>query len=1332
MREITKLIVYIIVCTLLTKGFAQKDVLFFKHLTNTDGLSSNRINAILEDSDNFIWFATGDGLDLYNGTSVKHFSKEVNCMIRHPKSESLLVGTSKGLELFDKNKYSFTAAQAQDKSGVALANINVATLYVAPNNQTFVATLEGVLYLFNQTLTSFKTYQLPKYPNGKHLEITSLCVIEKGYVLMGTKSGLYQLNLNTGKLVQLYENLYLGVVSKLFLDSHSNLWICTYSKGLAFIADGNLNTPPIFYTQENGILINNRVVDIVEDQDQVFLIANIEGGLVQFNKKNKQVKHYQPDIHNVNSISSKALTALLKDSQDNIWIGTYNSGVDFIDRHRKKFEHYQINFRDDGLFNNNIRAMFQDSQGNIWIGTKEGGGLSKFNRSKGTFKHYIPNPNDPTSLGDDYVLAIEELDEIHLMIGTLKNGLEIFNKKTGTFSHNTFNSNAIYNRVYTIHKDLNNRIWIDYGGLFYEFLPKTQTIKKVDGVKRVKCIINQDQNHIWLGTLQNGLFLFNTQTKQLEKKLLDNAQINALQKDNKGNLWVGTKKGLFLKNKDSDKFIKYTVNEGLPNNQVLGLLVDNNNNVWVSTTNGLSKYDTTTLKFKNYDVYDGLQGNEFEHYTALKTQDGELMFGGRNGFNIFHPDDITENQNSPKVVINNLLLFNKPVSINEKKSPLTKHISQTKQLTLNHKQSVITFGFVALNYSSPEKKQYAYKLEGFDKDWNFIGNKNEATYTNLPPNDYVFKVKASNADGFWNSQGTSIKITVRPPWWKTSWAYFAYFMGAIVFLIVFYYLSYVYINLKNNLKLEQFEKENNAQLHQAKLQFFTNISHEFRTPLTLIIAPLEKLLKTNTNDANLQKHLELINTNANRLLRLINQLMDFRKIEKGRMKLKIGKYNLVEVTKKIAKSFNDKAEATSIHFEVIAPTDTIDVYIDLEKYDIILYNLIYNAFKFTNDFGTIKVEIQLIETLGENKMVEISVVDNGKGIPKENIDQIFEEFYQIEQGHKGTGIGLTLTKKMVELHQGTLMVESLEGNGSRFIVRLPLGKTHFGTSYVFELPSDSAYKIEEYKLDPSEKDIQEPIISSGKKTNPYKILLVEDNEELRNYLKETLQVSYKIFEAKDGNQGLKECLRILPDVVISDVMMPNKNGVDMCRDIKTDVRISHIPVILLTARSSFDHKIEGLKTGADAYIVKPFNMRLVEVQIANLLESRKKLKERFANDISILPNEISSSSADDRFLEKAIKIVESHMGDSEFSVNDFITEIGMSRSSLHLKLKALTNKSTTEFIRSIRLRTAAVFLKETNQTISEIAYKTGFSSPTYFSKCFRRVFGKLPTDYRNN
>ena len=1311
-------------------ALAQKDALFFKHLTNANGLSSNRINTIIEDADGFIWFSTGDGLNQYDGSSVKYYDKQVTCMAIDPETKNLLVGTANGLELFDRNTHSFKHIKIQNSAGETFDNWHISDLYFDNNKQLFVG--GESFFVLNASMTDFTKYELPKDEKGKSWEITSINVIKSGSVLLGTKNGVWELNLSAGKYSPVYKNKELGAIYKLFVDSKANLWICTYSKGICFSEDANMNADPIFYRQENGFLINNRVSDIVEDDDQVFLITNIDGGLVHFDKKNNKISHHLPDIHNPNSIKGKALTTIIKDSLDNIWIGTNNSGVNFIDRHRKEFEHYQINFKDDGLFNNNIRALFQDSRGDIWIGTKEGGGLSKFNRSKGTFTHYRPDVNDPSSISDDYVFCMEELDSRHLMIGTFKRGIEILDTQTGRFSHHVFDkNNIIYNRTYTIHKDLKGHIWVDHGGLFYEFFPQTRTIKKIEGIVRVKCIIDEDEDHIWLGTLQKGLFLFNTNTKEFSKYEIGNNKINALKKDTKGNLWIGTKGGLIYKKANSKEYITYTVKEGLANNQVLGLQIDDNDNVWASTTNGLSKFDTQNRKFRNYYVNDGLQGNEFEHYASLKTKEGELMFGGRNGFNIFHPDRITENPNIPKVVITDFNLFNKPVAIGAEDSPLTKHISQTKTLTLNHKQSVMTFEFVALNYSSPEKNQYAYILEGFDPDWNNIGNKREATYTNLPAGEYTLKVKASNSDGYWNNEGSSIKITILPPWWKTYYAYFLYLILSFLLLIAFYRFSLTLFNLRSNLKLEQIEKENNKALNQAKLQFFTNISHEFRTPLTLIIDPLDKLLNSNINDHNLLKHLRLMNVNANRLLRLINQLMDFRKVGKGKMTLKVAKYSLVEITEKISKSFEDKAEESSINFEVICPVGDMFVYLDLEKYDIILHNLLFNAFKFTEDYGNIKVEIGL-KNNNDHQLVEIRVIDDGKGISEENVKQIFEEFYQIGQDSSGTGIGLSLTKKLVELQKGTIKVQSALGKGSCFTVSFLLGNEHFNASDVYQLSEANTSRVDENKLNLSTKNISKhESVSINNKKRPTKILLVEDNEELRNYLKETLENYYTIYEAKNGVQGIKECLRLNPDLVISDVMMPNKNGIDMCHDIKTDIRISHIPVILLTARSTIENKIEGLKTGADAYIEKPFNMRLLQVQITNILETRKKLRERFGNDLNVQSHDISNSSADERFLNKAIKIVEEHLTESDFSVEDFIKEIGMSRSSLHLKLKALTNKSTTEFIRSIRLRTAAIFLKETNQSIAEIAYKTGFASPAYFSKCFKKVFGKLPTDYRN-
>lgn len=1332
MSKVIKTLFYVLVFIVFHQAFSQNEALFFKHITNADGLSSNRVNTIIEDTDGFVWFGTGDGLNRYDGKSFKVFDEISTCMAINPKTQDLFVGTTSGLKVFDRDTQSFYNLKVKSSEGKVFNAEHINAVYFGDKNQLYIG--GDFFYVFNSSLSNFKKFDLPKNELGIVWTITSIVQIAQDSVLLGTKNGVFQYNLKTGNYIHLFKENDLGAICKLFVDSKSNLWICTLTKGICFVKDGNLKIKPTFFTQENGYLINNRVADIIQDSEDVFLIANIEGGLVQFNKKNNTTQHYLPDIYNLNSLSGKALMTLIKDSQNNIWIGTYNSGVNFIDRHRKRFEHYQINFKEDGLFNNNIRAMFQDSRGNIWIGTKEGGGLSKFNRSNGTFKHYKPNNKVSSSLADDYVFCIEEMDDKHLMVGTLNSGIEVLDVETGKFSHNVYNENSpVYNSVYAIHKDMKGQIWVDYSGWFCRFFPETRSIEKINiDSKRVKCIVDEDKDHIWLGTFDKGLFLFNTTTQTALNIDIGQSTINALSKDKKGDLWIGTNEGLICKKANKTDYKTYKVEDGLANNQVLGLLVDDKDYVWASTTYGLSKFDPQTKKFRNFTLSDGLQGNEFERYVSLKTKNGELMFGGRNGFNIFAPENIVDNPNPPKVEITSFKLFNKPVGVGTKDSPLEKHISQTQNLKLSHEQSVMTFGFVALNYSSPEKNKYAYILEGFDKDWNYIGNKQEATYTNLPAGDYVFRVKASNSDGYWNEQGTSINVQILPPWWKTSMAYFAYAILIILLLLTFYYLMLVYFNLKNNLRFEQLEKEKNTQIYQAKLQFFTSISHEFRTPLTLIIDPLDKLISIYSNDSNLQKHLKLINANAKRLLRLINQLMDFRKVEKGMMGLKVAKYNIVEVTKLITDCFVERAEECNINYEINTSNDHIEAYFDLEKYDIIINNLLSNAFKFTPNNGQIHVDVGLRASENGIQYVEVKIKDSGKGISTENMNKVFDEFYQVEQDRNGTGIGLSLTKKLVELHKGTISLESEFGVGSCFILSLLLGSDHFTASDMGEeTEKDHIYHIGDYKLEQANKKLALKDESEIKRPkHEVKILLVEDMEEIRNYLKENLQDNYSIYEANDGEEGLRECIRLAPDLVISDVMMPNKNGVEMCRDLKTDIRISHIPVILLTARTSFEHKLEGLKTGADAYIEKPFSMEILKVTIANILETRKKLRERFGKELTILPQELSSSSADDRFLNKAIKIIEEHLTESEFSVDDFIKEIGMSRSSLHIKLKALTDKSTTEFIRSIRLKTAAVFLKQTNQSISEIAYNTGFASPQYFSKCFKKVFGMLPTDYR--
>jgi signal transduction histidine kinase/ligand-binding sensor domain-containing protein/DNA-binding response OmpR family regulator len=1311
--------------------YAQKGALVFKHLTNSEGLSSNRINTIIEDSDGFMWFGTGDGINLCDSKKFKSFPVDANAMVLNPWTGQLLVGTEKGIEIFDKNLQKFDHFELKNKSGLRLDSFRIKTLYFTKNKRLLLGG-DSFIVIDNE-MNDFKVYHLPKEEIRNQTEITSIEELSTNIILLGTKNGLLKLDLHSGKFSTVYKDKYLGQVRKMFRDKKQNLWICTYNQGLCFVRNANLNSTPFFYKKENGFLINNRVIDAVEDQEGKFFVANIEGGLVYLDTKNNKVQHFQPDLHNPNGINGKAITDLFKDSRNNIWIGTYNSGVDLLDRHRKPFEHYQVNFRENGLFNNNIRALFQDSKGAIWVGTKEGGGLSKFNRANGTFENYKPNENNSSSLSDDYVLSIEELDANHLLIGTLKKGLDIFNKKDGRFDNILLHEkNSIYNMVYVIHKDLQGKIWMDYANEFYQFIPEKKQFIKINGLSEVKCILDKDKNNMWVGTFTSGMYLFNTTTKKVTKFDVGDNEINAIKKDSKGNLWIGTKSGIVCKKTGVNKLVKYGVEQGLPNHSVLALLVDNNDNIWASTTNGLSKLDQKNNKFYNYFVSDGLQGNEFEHYVALKTTDGELLFGGHNGFNIFNPKHIIENEEPLKVFFNDFRVFNKMEPIGSKNSPLDKDISQTSEITLKHKFSVITFGFVALNYSTPKKTIYAYKLEGFDKEWNYVGNRQEATYTNLPSGDYVFKVKASDSEIFPENASASINIEVLPAWYKTVWAYLLYSVLMVVLLRAFYNNSMVQFNLKNDLKMEQIEKENTKQLFQSKVDFFTNISHEFRTPLTLIIGPLERLLQSGLEDSKLKNQLQLINLNANRLLRLINQLMDFSKVEKGKLSLNVAKYNIVEVSKKIASSFNERARKASIDFKIESTDEEIWAYFDLEKYDIILFNLLSNAFKFTPDGGKISIAIVLVNENGLEQ-VKIDVIDTGKGISTHDCEHIFEVFYQAKHGENGTGIGLSLTKSLVELHKGTIAVQSDLGKGSQFSVQFLLGKKHFEDDNTIAFSEDAVYAIENYpidKLDDSHTEVQSKL--SLKDNKAIKVLLVEDNEELRAYLKSYLSEKYSVYEAADGVEGLKQCLKINPDIVISDVMMPEKNGLELCYELKNDLRISHIPVILLTARTAVENKIEGLKTGADAYIEKPFNIDFFSASITNLLESRKKLKDKFGRDLKVMPEELASSSADDIFLNKIIKIIENHIADSDFTVEEFIKEVGISRSNLHIKLKALTNKSATEFIRSIRLRKAAVLLRETDLSISEVAYNTGFAFPHYFSKCFRGEFGILPTEYREN
>ncbi len=760
----------------------------------------------------------------------------------------------------------------------------------------------------------------------------------------------------------------------------------------------------------------------------------------------------------------------------------------------------------------------------------------------------------------------------------------------------------------------------------------------------------------------------------------------------------------------------------------------------------------------------------FQGGAYFKNKKGEMFFGGDNGFNSFYPDSIKNNNRIPPVVITDFRLFNRSVPVGldtiTNRIILSKSITETNEIELTYKDYIISFEFAALDFHTPDKNKYAYIMEGFDKGWTYTdANRRFATYTNLDPGEYTFKVKGSNNDGIWNEAGTSIKLIITPPWWATWWAYGFYLIvfGSVLYGIRKYEINR--LNWKNQFKLDEVKLEERAEIDLMKSRFFANISHEFRTPLTLILSPTENVLSKSVDDET-QKQLSIVKRSANRLLGLINQLLDLSKLEAGKLELRTSKSNIVPFIKGITMSFESIAERIDITLKVKAEKDEIELYFDKEKMTKILTNLLSNAFKFTPEGGEITVSIakchselvsessamnflknQMLNQVQHDNSVEIKVRDTGIGIPADEIPKLFDRFYQVDSSqtreYEGTGIGLALTKELVELHQGTISAASKFGAWTEFTVTLPVGRKHLKDDEIVEEDvilknlnepvMDGSYKTDSPShFDPAIAGQVKLSVTDNTSEDKNIVLVVEDNADVREFIKDSLGNEFQIEEAANGEQGVRKAEQIIPDLIISDVMMPKMDGNELTRILKNDEKTSHIPIILLTAKAEQESRLEGLETGADDYLTKPFDTNELKVRIKNLLNIRKKLQEKYGKEIQVQKSDRKKlSSLDEHFMNNVLEVINKHLSEEEFSIEEFDKELVMGRVQIFRKLKALTGKSPSRYIRSIRLARAKKMIEEKKANISEIAYSVGFGSPAYFSKCFREEFGFPPSDLTN-
>ncbi|MCW9094366.1 MAG: ATP-binding protein [Ignavibacteriaceae bacterium] len=1254
-------------------------------------------------------------------------SKNANFIlsIYEDKSGVLWIGTNHGgLNKFDRETGQFTCYKNIPGDSTSLSYNKVWSIYEDSKGNLWVGTSHGELNKFDRINQKFTRYlHNPRDPESlSNNWITGICEDKSGNIWLSTfGGGLNKLNYKDDNHQPVFArfkhnpnnpaSLSGNDVAFMYKDENDIIWLAAdgLNRTISSVDD---NSSPSFIsykhdTNDPTSLISNIIQEIYQDNSGLLWIGGIELNI--YNTKQKQFRHYKHEPDYPSSLSSNDVAAVYEDKDGVIWIGTWDGGLNKWDRAKNKFTHYKHIPNDPtSLSTNSVTGIYEDRYGILWLGTSNSG-LIKYDRKTERFYKYRNDPLDPRSISGNAMENITEDKSGTLWVGTLDNGLNKFDRKSESFTHYNYNPDNLK----LLSSNLNSSIYlVDRSGI------------------------------LWINTKAGGLIAYDSQKDEFvhykynpnNPNSLSNNNVTTVYEDKSGIFWIGTADGGLNKlNKENGQFKHFKIKDGLPSNHIRGILEDDSGNLWIGTNNGLSKFNPLKETFRNYDIEDGLPSLGL--IAGCKSKTGEFIFHGVNGFIIFHPDSIKDNAHIPPVYITGFHLFNKPVPIGydslSKRIILSKSITESKEIELNYSENVFSFEFAALDYHAPLKNRYAYIMEGFDKDWTYTDAiRNLATYTNLDPGEYIFRVKGSNNDGYWNEAGTSLKIIILPPWWQTNLAYTIYFIliGSIIYFTWKAQLKRV--KNKHEYEMSRFEAQKLHEVDEIKSRFFTNISHEFRTPLTLILGPVKQVMERIKDEKN-KDELGIAHKNANKLLGLVNQLLDISKLESGNMKLRTSPINYISLLKALTLSFASYAERKRITLKFNSTEDELIVYIDKDKIEKIITNILSNAFKFTPEGGRIEV------TLGkDDKYVNTIISDTGIGIPGVKMSKIFDRFYQVDGSYtreqEGTGIGLALTKELVDLHRGKIEVESEESKGTTFTISIPLGKEHLKPEEIGEKekeytgdklipePEDDITRKEEHKID---------IELFEKETLPL-LLIVEDNSDVRKYIKDNLTKEFRTLEAVDGEDGWNKSIEQIPDLIVSDVMMPKMDGFKLCEKLKTDERTSHIPVILLTAKAAKEDKLAGYETGADEYLMKPFEPDELRVRIKNLILQRKRLHEHFQKKGMFEFEQTNITSIDKKFIQKVIGVIKDNISNEGFNVEMLTEKMVVSRSLLNKKVVSLTGEPPKDLIKRIRLTKAVELIEKKFGNLSEIALEVGFDNPAYFSECFKKQFGVPPSQYQ--
>ncbi len=1309
---------------------------YFKNLSVQDGLSHNTVNVILQDRQGFMWFGTKDGLNRYDGLSFRKFKhndfeqrsigNNFITALYEDEEGNIWIGTDVGLYLYypEKDYFEHFVTSSVENTMIehtvtTIAGDNQGCVWIAVESQGLFCYDLKSRQLRNHTLKDF-SFLSSNVQTFVFDDSGTLWVGCYGDGLFYSKDRLKTLHpyLSPIEKEEVYEN---DVVTSLVKGAYNCLYVGSMKGGVKELNLTSNKLYDLLSIDESGEDVFCRKLLTVSDHT---LWIGAESGLYIYSLRKGKYVHLRSSIHDPYSLSDNAIYSLCKDREDGIWIGSYFGGVNYYPHFYTNFEKYYPNGTENGLQGRRVREFCQDNRGLLWIGTEDGG-LNRFDPKTKNFSFFAPsstfsNVHGLCMVGD------------YLWVGTFSKGVKVIDTCTGTIVKTYQKTDSPHsladNSVFSIYSTTKGDIYLGtmFGLLRYN--------KQLDGFDRISELngkfvydIKEDSGgNLWLATYANGAYCYDVSEQIWKNYLHDEDDPNSISydkvvsvfEDSHRQIWLTTQGGGFCCfHPDTETFTNYNLAEGLPNDVVYQIVEDKEGLFWLTTNSGLVCFQPDSGKMKVYTTSNGLLGDQFNYRSSFETEDGTIYFGSIDGFVAFNPKDFSENKYLPSVVITDFLLLGKEVRVGDKESPLKKSIGYSDEIMLQSNQNSFSFRMAALDFQAPRMSKIIYKLEGFDEDWLTLGESPIVIYSNLPYGNYTFVVKVANSDGVWNEKGISLRVKILPPFYLSIWAYVIY--GLLIVGCSLYALIYVRkrSNYKHRLQMEKFEQEKEREVYHAKIDFFTNVAHEIRTPLTLIKGPLENIILKKQVDAETREDLNVMQQNTERLLNLVNQLLDFRKTESQGYKLNFAKCNITEVVNETYLRFTSLAKQKGLDFTLQLPECDFYAHVNQEAFTKIISNLLNNGVKYAASY--VHVSLELPKADGK-KVFRIRTDNDGVIISDEMKEKIFQPFVRfngMEDGKvtTGTGIGLALSRSLAELHDGTLVMEKGE-DSNVFCLTLPI------------LQDSTITLTSDVEVDKAN------VISMGhvdKKDNRPVVLVVEDNPDMQAFLVRQLSKDYTILSASNGAEGLKILDGNYVNLIISDVVMPVMDGFELCKTVKSNLNYSHIPIILLTAKTNLQSKIEGMELGADAYIEKPFSLEYLQAYASNLIQNREKLRQTFAKSPFVAANTMALTKADEEFIMKLNEVIQDNYSNPIFSMDDMADCLNMSRSNFYRKIKGVLDLSPNEYLRLERLKKAAQLLRDGNYRVNEISYMVGFNSPSYFAKCFQKQFGVLPKDFVN-